>query len=180
MLATVKAPRVELAAATAWLSLAGASAGLLAIDRSAALLVAAGAALALIVRERDAPGWTGFFAASMLRIGDATLAAGIAWHLAEHRSSPRAAAVAAAVLALALLAAYVRTRAQALGIQAGALTQGSTVERAIWLAIVAVALFADDPMSPGPLVGGLAFAGAYSATIVCVRARRIWRGARHG
>lgn len=177
MLPSVKGERSELVAATVWLALAGASTALLAVDRSAAPLVLAGAVLALVVRERDAPGWSGFLVGSFLRVGDATLVAGIAWHLAEHRHSPRAAAVAAGVLALALLAAYVRTRAQSLGIDAGALARGATVERAVWLVVIAIALFADDPGSPGPLVGGLAVAGAYSAGIAAVRAQRIWRGA---
>jgi len=179
MLAMVNDERSELVAAAAWLALAGASTALLAVDRSSAPLVLAGAVLAIVVRERDAPGWNGFLAGSFLRIGDATLGAGIAWHLADHRQSPRGAAVAAGVLALALLAAYVRTRAQSLGIDAGALVHSATIERAVWLVVIAIALFADDPTSPGPLVGGLAVAGAYSALLTAVRAQRIWRGAAH-
>jgi hypothetical protein len=169
--------RTDLIAALMWLLLGIASAALLVDGRDPAPLVAAGAVAALVARERDRPGWAGFISTALLRVGDATLLGGTAWYLADHQSTPRGAATACAVLALALLASYVRVRALSLGIGAGALARGASIERGVWLGLVAIALWAERPGSPEVLVGGLAFAGAWSALLAAIRAGRIWRRA---
>lgn len=163
-----------------WLALAAAAVALLVTGRDPALPVFAGALLASVERERDAGGWSGFAASACLRIGDAALAAGIAWYLAEHQGTARGAATACGVLALALLASYVRVRAASLGIRAGALGRGASSERSVWLAVVAVAAWAGIPDAPEALVGGLVVAGVWSAAFAGVRAARIWRSAGHG
>jgi len=172
--------RTDLIAAAAWAVLAGASAALLVTGRDPALLVAAGAAVGAAVPERDHGGRQGFATGAILRVADATLLAGTAWYLAARRGTPRGAATACAVLALVLLASYVRVRALSLGIEAGALTRGRSRERAVWLALVAAGLWAGTPDTPEVVVGALAFAGAWAAALVAVRAARIWRSASHG
>jgi hypothetical protein len=167
-------------AAGVWLGFAGAAAGLLIVAKNPALLVAAGCVLAAVEPERDTGGWNGFFSIACLRVGDTTLVAAIAWYLASQQHSPRAAATAAAVLALALLASYVRVRAASLSIQAAAFAKGASRERAVWLGVLAFALWAGMPDAPDALTGGLVAAGLWSAGFAAARAARIWRGAAGG
>lgn len=172
--------RARLRASVAWSALAATAAWLLLAGEPgwAVPPVASGALLAFAIPHRDTGGWTGFLTATSLRIGDAAIAAALAWAFAGAGTLSGVAAASAA-LALALLAPYVRTRARSLEMPEAELVPGGSIERGLWLLLVASAVWSSVfslGVAATMLWGAAGFSGAY----VVVRFARIWVGASRG